>query len=103
MSLMSPALHLAVLSSRKFPDIKDCAEIQKPYPDDEGALVREKTDVRGGEAGFRQLYLETHMNLAAAVALYEKLGFRMIYKPDFVLHGTMNIRSWIRWQTLSMK
>ncbi|MEO2782809.1 hypothetical protein [Ligilactobacillus ruminis] len=92
---------MAVLSSRKFPDIKDCAEIQKPYPDDEGARVREKTDVRGGEAGCRRLYLETHTNLAAA--LYEKLVFRMIDKPDFVMHGAMNIRSWIRWQTLSMK
>lgn len=85
----------------EIPDIKDCAEIQKPYPDDEGARVREKTDVRGGEAGCRRLYLETHTNLAAA--LYEKLVFRMIDKPDFVMHGAMNIRSWIRWQTLSMK
>lgn len=60
-----------MLSSRKFSDIKDCAEIQKPYPDDEGARVREKTDVRGGEAGCRRLYLETHTNLASAILSYK--------------------------------
>ena len=42
------------------------------------------------EAGYKQLYLETHSNLRAAMKLYEKLGFRQIERPQTVLHGTMD-------------
>ena len=41
------------------------------------------------EAGYAQLYLETHSNLTTAMRLYEKLGFQEIEKPSTVLHGTM--------------
>ena len=42
------------------------------------------------EAGYQQLYLETHSNLKVAMKLYEKLGFREIEKPETVVHGTMD-------------
>ena len=42
------------------------------------------------EKDYRKLYLETHSDLKAAVRLYEKIGFREIYRPAFVLHSTMN-------------
>ena len=51
-------------------------------------------DAPGGglarEAGYAQLYLETHSNLTTAMRLYEKLGFQEIEKPSTVLHGTMD-------------
>lgn len=42
------------------------------------------------KAGYKLLYLETHTNLATAVKMYEKLGFREIEKPKAVVHSTMN-------------
>ncbi len=80
----------------EFPDIKDCAEIQKLYLDDAakglgfGRKLMEEAEKQAEKRGYRRLYLETHTNLVAAIALYEKLGFSRIDKPDFVLHGTMN-------------
>ena len=41
-------------------------------------------------AGYRQLYLETHSNLTAAMRLYEKLDFRRIERPQAVVHSTMD-------------
>ena len=42
------------------------------------------------EMGYRQIYLETHTNLEAAVRLYERCGYHEIPKPEFVIHSTMN-------------
>ena len=42
------------------------------------------------EAGYRQLYLETHSNLQIAIKLYKKLGFTEIERPKEVLHSTMD-------------
>lgn len=42
------------------------------------------------EAGYQQLYLETHSNLHAAMKLYEKAGFQQIERPAAVCHGTMD-------------
>ncbi len=39
---------------------------------------------------YKKLYLETHSDLKAAIRLYEKLGFKEIDRPVFVLHGTMD-------------
>jgi putative acetyltransferase len=36
------------------------------------------------------MYLETHDNLAAAIHVYEKAGYREIEKPEGVVHATMN-------------
>mgnify|MGYP002659606647 FL=1 len=41
-------------------------------------------------AGYKNLYLETHTNLSAALKLYEKTGFHQIKKPCSTPHGTMN-------------
>ena len=40
--------------------------------------------------GYRQIYLETHSKLQAALHLYEKTGYRRIPQPDSVIHSTMD-------------
>ncbi len=42
------------------------------------------------QAGYRQLYLETHSNLKEAMGLYEALGFQEIPRPENVCHTTMD-------------
>lgn len=80
----------------EFAGFPDCAEIQKLYLDDStkgkgfGRELMEVAEAWAREAGYRQLYLETHSNLKAAMKLYEKLGFRQIERPEAVLHGTMD-------------
>lgn len=78
-------------------DIDGCAEMQKLYFDDHikgRGISRElMTFVEGKakELGYNKLYLETHSNLKAAVSLYKKMGYLEIPKPDFVVHGAMNM------------
>jgi len=36
------------------------------------------------------MYLETHDNLAAAIHVYEKSGYKEIEKPAGIVHATMN-------------
>lgn len=74
----------------------DCCELQKLYliPEARGngtgrALVRFIED-RARELGYRAIYLETHSNLAGALRLYEKAGYRLIERPAGVVHGTMD-------------
>lgn len=45
---------------------------------------------RAREFGCRRIYLETHTNLAAAIHVYERSGYREIPHPAGVVHGTMN-------------
>lgn len=80
----------------EFAPIPNCAEIQKLYLSD---AVRGKgyskelmrlAETWAKEAGYRQLYLETHSNLQIAIKLYEKLGFTQIERPKEVLHSTMD-------------
>ena len=80
----------------EFAPIPGCAEVQKLYLADSAkgkghgkALMRLAEDW-AREAGYAQLYLETHSNLTTAMRLYEKLGFQEIEKPSTVLHGTMD-------------
>ena len=40
--------------------------------------------------GYRQIYLETHTNLQAAIHIYERAGYREIPRPESVVHSTMN-------------
>ncbi len=80
----------------EFDGMEDCAELQKLYLDDaakgkgwgkELMLLA----IRWAESsGYKNLYLETHTNLAAALCLYEKMGFRQIEKPCSTIHQTMN-------------
>ena len=80
----------------EFNGIKDCAELQKLYLDDTAkGQGFSKELVSAAEnwarnAGYKQIYLETHSNLKVAMKLYEKLGFKEIEKPASVLHGTMD-------------
>lgn len=80
----------------EFAPIPNCAEIQKLYLSD---AVRGKgyskelmrlAETWSREAGYRQLYLETHSNLQIAIKLYQKLGFTEIERPKEVLHSTMD-------------
>ena len=40
--------------------------------------------------GYRQIYLETHSRLRAAIHLYQRCGYREIPRPAWVVHGTMD-------------
>lgn len=80
----------------EFAGIADCAELQKLYLDDAakgkgcGKALMQIAEDQARALGYKKLYLETHTNLAVAVKLYEKLGFRQIEKPCATQHSTMN-------------
>ena len=80
----------------EFDGIADCAELQKLYLVDSakgkgyGKDLTHLAEEQARSAGYRNLYLETHTNLAAALGLYEKLGFQPIEKPCSTQHSTMN-------------
>ena len=74
----------------------DCCELQKLYL---AAAARGKGTGRrlvafiedeARRLGYRRIYLETHSNLAAAVRLYEKAGYRLIERPAGAVHGAMD-------------
>ena len=74
----------------------DCCELQKLYLADAVKghglgyeLIRFIED-RAREFGYRRIYLETHTNLAAAIHVYERSGYREIPRPASVVHSTMN-------------
>ncbi|MBR4719025.1 MAG: GNAT family N-acetyltransferase [Lachnospiraceae bacterium] len=74
----------------------DCAELQKLYLADDAkgrgigyTLIRMVED-KARELGYRRIYLETHSNLAAAIHIYERSGYREIEKPSGVVHATMD-------------
>lgn len=75
---------------------EDCVEMQKLYLDDSvkgrgyGRQLVEYLEKAALDMGFKQMYLETHSNLAVAIAMYKKMGFELIEKPDFVVHGAMD-------------
>ena len=80
----------------EFEGFEDCCELQKLYLDDRAKgrglgydMLRHIED-EARRRGFRRIYLETHTNLAAAIHIYEKSGYREIERPDFVVHSTMN-------------
>lgn len=80
----------------EFNGFNNCAEIQKLYLSDAakghglGKKLMQTAEEFALHAGYSRLYLETHSNLAAAIALYEKLGFYQIDKPKAALHSTMD-------------
>ena len=80
----------------EFEFFEDCAELQKLYLADNvkgsgiGYKLIELIENKAGEYGYKKLYLETHTNLAAAIHIYEKCGFKIIEKPVGVVHATMN-------------
>ena len=61
-----------------------------PGSEELGKKVNDYLVTWSREAGYRQLYLETHSNLQIAIKLYKKLGFTEIERPKEVLHSTMD-------------
>ena len=84
------------VGAAEFDGIPDCAEVQKLYLDDStkgkgyGKELMKIVEAWAKDAGYKQLYLETHSNLKVAMKLYEKLGFHLIERPETVLHSTMD-------------
>ncbi|MCY3034521.1 GNAT family N-acetyltransferase [Aerococcus urinae] len=73
-----------------------CAELQKIYlaPQAQGQglgrALMEKLIQEVKSAAYRQLYLETHSSLKAAIGLYQKYGFKEISQPENLIHTTMD-------------
>lgn len=80
----------------EFENIDSCAEIQKLYLTDAakgkgiGRMLMQTAEDFAKDMKYKKLYLETHSDLKAAIHLYEKIGFKEINRPDFVLHSTMD-------------
>ena len=74
----------------------DCCELQKLYLADAvkgrglGYELIRYIEGKARSLGYRSVYLETHTNLAAAIHVYERSGYREIPRPAGVIHGTMN-------------
>lgn len=79
----------------EFDGIESCAELQKLYLDDPvkgkgyGKELLRTVENRARSVGYKNLYLETHTNLSAALKLYEKTGFRQIDKPCSTQHNEL--------------
>ena len=80
----------------EFDGIESCAELQKLYLDDSvkgkgfGKELMRIAEDWARSAGYRNLYLETHTNLSAALGLYKKMGFCQIEKPCSTPHSAMD-------------
>ena len=80
----------------EFPDLPDCAELQKLYLAEAargrglGYEMISRVEAEARRLGYRQIYLETHSNLQAAIHIYEKSGYEEIPRPASVVHSTMN-------------
>ena len=79
-----------------FPGLENTCEMQKLYLDEAvrgqglGYTLVEKVEEEARKLGYRNIYLETHTNLAAAIHIYEKSGYRRIDPPESVVHSTMD-------------
>lgn len=80
----------------EFQGLDNCAELQKLYLADcaKGhgygyALIKHIIE-QAVNMGYKQLYLETHTNLAAAIHMYKKMGFKKIERLPWCVHSTMN-------------
>ncbi len=79
----------------EFPLFDNCAELQKLYLDDSvkgngfGYKLIEYVESRMRDAGYTTSYLETHINLKAAMHIYDKCGYTLIDRPKDVAHGAM--------------
>lgn len=80
----------------EFSGFPGCCELQKLYLDDPfkghglGYEMIAFIERKAIELGYKQIYLETHTNLQAAIHIYEKSGYAQIEKPECVVHGAMN-------------
>lgn len=80
----------------EFSGLDDCCELQKLYLCNAakgrglGYQMIAYIEDQARQMGYRQIYLETHTNLQAAIHIYEKSGYQKIARPESVVHGTMN-------------
>ncbi len=80
----------------EFEGFENCAELQKLYLHDSvkgqgiGYLMIKHIEEKAKSLGYKQMYLETHTNLQAAIHIYEKSGYAQIDPPKSVCHGAMN-------------
>lgn len=74
----------------------ETAELQKLYLTDSAkgsGLSYELIDLieqTARDMGYKHMYLETHHNLATAIHVYERCGYRLIDRPDAVVHSSMD-------------
>lgn len=80
----------------EFPLRAGCAELQKLYLADRvkgrglGYELVARIEDKARALGYREMYLETHDNLTAAIHLYQKCAYHEIERPAGVVHATMN-------------
>lgn len=80
----------------QFEGLPGCCELQKLYlsPAARGRGLGYRMirfiEERARALGYRQIYLETHTNLQAAIHEYERSGYRQIPRPAAVIHTTMD-------------
>ena len=80
----------------EFDGFDECCELQKLYLDETargqglGYEMIRHIEEQARSLGYRRIYLETHTNLAAAIHVYERSGYREIPRPASVVHSTMN-------------
>ena len=76
--------------------MSDTAELQKLYLTDKvkgsglSYKLMDLIEKTARDMGYKQMYLETHDNLAAAIHVYEKCGYKEIDRPEAVVHSSMN-------------
>lgn len=80
----------------EFEDLPGCCELQKLYlapalrGQGLGSQMIRYIEDRARALGYRQIYLETHTALQAALHAYERCGYRSIPRPASVIHTTMD-------------
>ena len=80
----------------QFEGLPGCCELQKLYlsPTAQGRGLGYRMirfiEEQARALGYRQIYLETHTNLQAAIHEYERSGYRQIPRPAAVIHTTMD-------------
>ena len=79
-----------------FDGLPGCCELQKLYLAEDargqglGYEMIRFIEAKAKAMGYRQIYLETHRGLCAAIHEYERLGYRRIERPAAVVHTTMD-------------
>ncbi|MBQ6147026.1 MAG: GNAT family N-acetyltransferase [Clostridia bacterium] len=79
-----------------FDGLPGCCELQKLYLAEDargqglGYEMIRFIEAKARAMGYRQIYLETHSHLSAAIHAYERLGYCRIDRPPSVVHTTMD-------------
>lgn len=74
----------------------ECCELQKLYLAESargngiGYEMIRFIENKARELGYRQIYLETHTNLQAAIHIYERSGYRQVSRPENAVHSAMD-------------